>query len=216
MSPQRAPRRPRVGVLAVQGAFAEHAQALSHAGADALEVRRADALGDVDGLVIPGGESTTLGLVGGESGLLAAVRSAIDAGLPVFGTCAGLIMLADEVHGGSPPLIGGLRVRVRRNAYGRQRASFEAPVSIPVIGPDPFPGIFIRAPWVEAAGPGVEVLGELGGRIVAARQGAILATAFHPELTADLRIHRVFIDGLRSAGRSRGADAEGRTHVRSQ
>ncbi len=216
MSPRRAPRRPRVGVLAVQGAFAEHAQALSRAGAGVLEVRRADALGDVDGLVIPGGESTTLGLVGGESGLLAAVRSAIDAGLPVFGTCAGLIMLADEVHGGAPPLIGGLGVRVRRNAYGRQRASFEAPVSMPSIGPDPFPGIFIRAPWVEAAGPGVEVLGELGGRIVAARQGAILATAFHPELTADLRIHRVFIDGLRSAGRSREADAEGRTYVRSQ
>lgn len=216
MSPQRAAGAPRVGVLAVQGAFAEHAQALAAVGADAREIRRADALGDVDGLVIPGGESTTLGLVGGESGLLDAARSAVDDGLPVFGTCAGLIMLADEVHGGAPPLIGGLDIRVRRNAYGRQRASFEAPLSIPAAGPEPYPGIFIRAPWIEAAGPGVEVLAELGGRIVAVRQGAILATTFHPELTADLRIHRVFIDGLRSAGRSRETDAEGRTYVRSQ
>lgn len=203
-------------MLAVQGAFAEHARALAASGAESREVRTPGDLDAVDGLVIPGGESTTIGLVGGESGLLGAIRARIEDGLPVFGTCAGLIMLADEVTAGSPPLIGGLDVRVRRNAYGRQRASFEAAIAMPALGDPPFPGIFIRAPWIEEAGPGVEVLGELGGRIVAVRQGAILATAFHPELTPDLRIHHAFIDGLRSAGRSRRADAEGRTHVRSQ
>lgn len=192
-----------VGVLAVQGAFAEHAAMLGDLGVHMRFVRVERDLDALDGLVIPGGESTTFGLVGGRAGLLVGIRDAIRAGLPVFGTCAGLIMLARETTSGAQPLIGGLDVVVRRNAFGRQRASFEADVDLPAVGPRPFPGVFIRAPWIESAGPTVDVLALHGGHGVAARSGHLLATAFHPELTGDRRVHEYFVDMVQDARRTR-------------
>lgn len=190
--------RPQVGVLAVQGAFVEHEAALRDVGADPRQVRTPAELEGLDGLVIPGGESTTFGLVAERSGLLAALRTAIGDGLPVFGTCAGMIMLARTTTSGDQTLIGGMDTVVRRNAFGRQVASFEAPVVMPALGTEPVLGVFIRAPWIEEAGPQVEVLAEYDGHVVAARQGAILATGFHPELTDDRRVHALFVDMVRS------------------
>lgn len=192
--------RPRVGVLAIQGAFVEHETALRAVGADPCQVRTAGELTDLDGLVIPGGESTTFGLVAERSGLLAGLRAAVRSGLPIFGTCAGLIMLARETAGGGQTLIGGMDTVVRRNAFGRQVASFEAPIAMPAVGDDPVPGVFIRAPWIEEHGPGVEELATHGGHVVAARQGNLLVTAFHPELTDDRRVHALFVDMVRAHG----------------
>ena len=192
--------RPRVGVLAVQGAFVEHEEALRDVGADTVQVRTATELAGVGGLVIPGGESSTLGLVAGESGLLDAIRTAVADGLPVFGTCAGLIMLARTTTAGAQTLIGAMDTVVRRNAFGRQVASFEAPVDMDEVGDEPVPGVFIRAPWIEQAGPDVTVLATYDGHIVAARQGAMLVTAFHPELTDDRRVHALFVDMVRAHG----------------
>lgn len=208
--------RPRVGVLAVQGAFAEHERALGACGADTAQVRTAGDLDGIDGLVIPGGESTTLGLVAGESGLLDALRAAIGDGLPVLGTCAGMIVLARATTGGAQPLVGGIDITVRRNAFGRQRASFEAPVAVPALGDPPVDGVFIRAPWIESAGPGVEVLAHHAGHAVAARQGHLLVTAFHPELADELRFHEWLVERAREHHR-RSAGAERREgHVRAQ
>ena len=208
--------RPRVGVLAVQGAFAEHERALERAGADTVQVRGPGDLEGIDAVVLPGGESTTLGLVAHESGLLDALRDALAAGLPALGTCAGMIMLARATTGGAQPLIGGMDVVVRRNAYGRQRASFEARVDVPAFGPPAVDAVFIRAPWIETAGPGVEVMAELGGRVVAARQGHLMVTAFHPELGDELRFH----EWLVARARERRGHAEGleqrEGHVRAQ
>jgi 5'-phosphate synthase pdxT subunit len=209
--------RPRVGVLAVQGAVSEHEAALADVGARTSRVRRSDELEGLDGLVIPGGESTTFGLVAGESGLLDAVRERIDAGMPVFGTCAGLIMLADGIAGGGPqPLVGGMDITVRRNAFGRQRASFEADVDVPALGDPPMRGIFIRAPWIEAAGPSVEVLAEHAGHIVAARDRTRFVCAFHPELTGDRRLHRMFVEGLRGGSAAADEEHKGGTRVGAQ
>jgi 5'-phosphate synthase pdxT subunit len=203
----RGPSRPRIGVLAVQGAVAEHAAALGPVGAEAVEVRRPEELDGLDGLVIPGGESTTFGLVAERTGLLGALRRVvIEERLPTFGTCAGMIMLAAEALGGAPPLVGGMALGVRRNAWGRQVASFEAPLDVPAIGPEPLEAVFIRAPWVEWTGPGVEVLATHGGHGVAARQEHMLVTAFHPELTDDLRLHALFVEGARGGRRSRRDD----------
>jgi 5'-phosphate synthase pdxT subunit len=214
----RALARPRVGVLAVQGAFAEHEAALAAVGADPVQVRRPEQLAPLDGLVLPGGESTTVGLVAQRTGLLAALRHAIvEEGLPVFGTCAGLIMLARETTGGPQPLIGGVDLVVRRNAFGRQAASFEAELEVPALGPEPVPAVFIRAPWIEWAGPGVEVLATHRGHGVAARQGDRLVTAFHPELTGDRRFHAMFVDGLRRRRERREDEgAKGGLRVRAQ
>lgn len=192
--------RPRIGVLAVQGAVAEHEAALADVGARTCRVRAVADLDGLDGLVIPGGESTTFGLVAGESGLLDAVRRRVDAGLPVFGTCAGMIMLADGIAGGgAQPLIGGMDIVVRRNAFGRQVHSFEADVVVPAVGDPPMRGIFIRAPWIEEHGPSVEVLADHMGHPVAARDATRIVAAFHPELTDDRRLHRLFVDGLAGA-----------------
>jgi 5'-phosphate synthase pdxT subunit len=199
--------KPLIGVLAVQGAFAEHADALVRVGADAQLVRTAGDLVDLDGLVIPGGESTTLGLLGTRTGLLEDVREAVSAGLPVFGTCAGMIMLANETTGGAQPLIGGLDIRVRRNAFGRQVASFEADVELSAFPEAPFPGVFIRAPWAEETGPDIEILARHDGHVVAARTDVALVTAFHPELTADIRVHDLFLRMVREAGASADTDA---------
>src|SRR4029079_6359188 len=180
--------RMKVGVLAVQGNFREHAQMLRGLGAEVVEVRKADQLDGLDGLVIPGGESTTftrlMHLYGLDEGIRAFDR-------PVFGTCAGMIVL-DRNH------LGLVDVSVRRNPFGRQVASFET--DLPVLGLDrPMRAVFIRAPWVEEVGPGVEVLAEVDGRPVLAREGRFLVAAFHPELTDDTRLHELFLESVREA-----------------
>lgn len=207
--------RPKVGVLAVQGAFAEHERALRDVGADTAQVRTPQQLAGLDGLVIPGGESTTFGLVAERSGLLPALGEAVRDGLPIFGTCAGLIMLAAGTTGGPQPLIGGMDIIVRRNAFGRQVASFEVDLPVAGLGESPVPAVFIRAPWIERAGEGVEVLATCRGRAVAARQGELLVTAFHPELTEDRRLHALFVDMVR-ARRDRAGAGEGAVRVRAQ
>jgi 5'-phosphate synthase pdxT subunit len=188
-------------VLALQGAFLEHAQMLRGIGAGVVQVRKPGQLEDLDGLVIPGGESTTMGLVAEQWGLVAPLRAFVRRGAPVWGTCAGMILLAEHAVGqkqGGQPLIGGLDVTVNRNYFGRQNQSFEVLLDAPVLGAEPFRGVFIRAPAILAAGPMVQVLAEAPGHdeqvIVAVRQGPILATAFHPELTNDPRWHRLFLE----------------------
>lgn len=189
--------RPRIGVLSVQGAFAEHAAMLARVGAEPLDVRVPADLEGVEGLVLPGGESTTLGLVATESGLLDALRGRLAEGLPALGTCAGMIVLARATTGGGQPLIGGMDIVVRRNAFGRQRSSFEAPVAVPALGDPPVDAVFIRAPWIERAGPGVEVLATHAGHGVAAREGDLMVTAFHPELSGERRFHEWLVSRAR-------------------
>ncbi len=195
---------PRIGVLALQGAFREHLRLLGGLGATAVGVRTPEELSTVAALVIPGGESTAISRLAIDLGMLDPVAERIASGMPAFGTCAGMIMLADDLLDGrgDQRQFGGLHLTVRRNAFGRQVESFEMPVDIPAVGHPDFPAVFIRAPWVESAGPAVEVLatirrpdpqGDPADRIVAVRQGPILATSFHPELTSDDRLHRLFL-----------------------
>jgi pyridoxal 5'-phosphate synthase pdxT subunit len=184
----------RVGVLALQGAFIEHAATLRRLGAEVSEVRLPWQMAGLDALVIPGGESTTIGKLLVAYGLLEPLRDLVGAGLPVFGTCAGMILLARDIGGQEQPLLGVMDVKVHRNAFGRQLQSFETDLAVPAFGPPPCRAIFIRAPVIEAVGAGVEVLARLeDGRIVAARQGRLLVTAFHPELTDDPRWHEYFL-----------------------
>ena len=193
---------PVVGVLAVQGDVREHVAALEACGAIARPVRRPVELERVDAVVIPGGESTTIDKLVRAFDLYEPLRERIKRGTAVYGSCAGMIMLADRIVDGTADqrTLGGLDVTVRRNAFGRQVESFETDLDVGVFGDGPaLHAVFIRAPWVEDAGPGVDVLatvaaGPAAGRIVAVRQGALLATAFHPELTGDLRVHRLFLD----------------------
>ena len=184
----------RIGVLALQGNVAEHTRMLARAGATVSSVRRPGELDGLAGLVIPGGESTVIDKLLRRVGLFDPLRAAIAGGLPVFGTCAGMILLADRLVDGTADqqTLGGLDVTVRRNAFGRQVDSFEHDLPITGLGEDAFRAVFIRAPWVEAVGPGVQVLAEVGGRPVAVRAWTLLATAFHPELTGDDRLHRFF------------------------
>jgi 5'-phosphate synthase pdxT subunit len=206
---------PVVGVLALQGDVREHLYALAEADALARPIRRPDELDGVDGLVIPGGESTTMSKLAIEFGLLDPIRSRVAGGMPTYGSCAGMIMLATEVLDGRADqrAFGGIDMTVRRNAFGRQVDSFEAPVDIEGIDGGSFHAVFIRAPWVERVGPDAQVLGQVttgpaAGRIVAVRQANVLATAFHPELTGDLRVHRYFVDIVRDSlpvvGRAEG------------
>ena len=192
---------PVVGVLALQGDVAEHFRALSAAGARPVRVRRPGELDAVDGLVIPGGESTTIWKLAVTFELMDPLRKRIAAGMPVFGSCAGMIMLADRLLDGisGQQTFGGIDMTVRRNAFGRQVDSFEADIPVAGVPGPPVRAVFIRAPWVEETGPDVEVLGtdQGTGRIVAVRQGPALATAFHPELTGDPRVHRLFVDMVR-------------------
>lgn len=195
---------PVVGVLSIQGAVREHIGALDAAGARAVPVGSAAQLAEVDGLVIPGGESTTMSKLALRDGLMEPLREARRSGLPMFGSCAGMIMLADRVEDARPDqeTVGGIDMTVRRNAFGRQVDSFEVDVPVAVLGDEPFPAVFIRAPWVEAVGEGVEILatvprGGHDGTIVAVRQGDLVATAFHPELTGDARIHEYFVAMVR-------------------
>jgi 5'-phosphate synthase pdxT subunit len=193
--------KPVVGVLALQGDVPEHLRALEAAGARPAAVRRPEELDRVDGLVIPGGESTTLWRLSVAFDVLEPLRKLIGEGLPAFGSCAGMIMLADRLVGraSGQETLGGIDISVRRNAFGRQVDSFESDIALRGIGGRDFRAVFIRAPWVEQAGPGVEILGTepRTGRIVAVRQGPALATAFHPELTPDRRIHEFFVNMVR-------------------
>ena len=191
---------PRVGVLALQGDVREHVWALSGVGADPVPVRRVADLDGLDGLVLPGGESTTIGRLLRIFDLLEPLRQAIGDGLPVYGSCAGMVLLADELLDGTPgqPTLGGLDVTVRRNAFGRQVESFEAELDLAGLDGGPVRAVFIRAPWVEKVGADVELLATVAsgpaiGRIVAVRQGHIMATSFHPEITSDDRVHRYFV-----------------------
>ncbi|NJQ01498.1 pyridoxal 5'-phosphate synthase glutaminase subunit PdxT [Streptomyces sp. PLAI1-29] len=190
---------PLVGVLALQGDVPEHLTALAAAGARPCPVRRPGELAAVDALVIPGGESTTMAKLAGIFGLLEPLRERIGAGMPVYGSCAGMIMLADRVLDGraGQETVGGIDMTVRRNAFGRQNESFEAAVDLAGVAGGPVEGVFIRAPWAESTGAAVEVLAEHGGHAVAVRQGALLATAFHPELTGDHRVHALFTEMAR-------------------
>ncbi|MEU1806440.1 pyridoxal 5'-phosphate synthase glutaminase subunit PdxT [Streptomyces sp. NPDC019937] len=192
---------PLIGVLALQGDVREHLAALTAAGARARPVRRPEELAEVAGLVIPGGESTTMSKLAVVFGLLEPLRERIRAGLPVYGTCAGMIMVADKILDGreDQETLGGIDMIVRRNAFGRQNESFEAAVDIEGIEGGPVEGVFIRAPWVESVGAGAEVLATYEGHTVAVRQGNVLATSFHPELTGDHRVHALFVEMARRA-----------------
>ncbi|AEV87424.1 glutamine amidotransferase [Actinoplanes sp. SE50] len=199
-----------IGVLALQGDVREHLSALAESDVLARPIRRPEELADVDALVIPGGESTTMSNLAITFGLLDPIRKRIADGMPVYGSCAGMIMLATTVLDGRPDQesFQGIEMTVRRNAFGRQIDSFEGAVEIEGIEGGEFHAVFIRAPWVEQVGPDVRVLGRVAsgdaaGRIVAVRQGNLLATAFHPELTGDLRVHRYFVEMVRQAAPAR-------------
>ncbi len=189
-----------IGVLALQGDFREHVEVLQRIGAPVREVRLPQHLAEVERLIIPGGESTTIGKLLLINGLFEPIRRRAGKDLAVWGTCAGAILIAHEIRDGlreGQPGLDLMDIAVRRNAYGSQLESFETPLAIPALGTVPMPGIFIRAPIIETAGPGVDVLGELpepAGSIIAARQGRLLATTFHPELTDDDRLHRLFLE----------------------
>lgn len=224
MSPT--PARPVVGVLALQGDVREHQRALAAVGADAPAIKKVEQLSALDGLVIPGGESTTMSMLAVRWGLMPALREAVAGGLPVYGSCAGMIMLADTILDGraDQQSIGGIDMVVRRNAFGRQIDSFEADVPFAQIAGPPVRAVFIRAPWVESVGPAVQILAAVPGtahdshgralaaaggptgpqpgrdRIVAVRTGNLLATSFHPELTGDHRVHGLFVTMVRAAG----------------
>jgi 5'-phosphate synthase pdxT subunit len=185
----------KTGVLALQGGYRPHAEALAALGADPFEVRLPRDLASADGLVLPGGESTTVARLLKTSGLLEPLAARLADGLPVLATCAGLILVATDVVGGRPgqPSLAAIDVTVRRNAHGSQRESFETDLDVDGLGGGPFRGVFIRAPSVERTGPGVEVWARLDGRPVAVRQGRVLGLAFHPELSGDLRLHQRFL-----------------------
>ncbi|WKX73427.1 pyridoxal 5'-phosphate synthase glutaminase subunit PdxT [Streptomyces sp. XD-27] len=192
---------PVIGVLALQGDVREHLVALAAADALARPVRRPEELAEIDGLVIPGGESTTMSKLAVIFGVLEPLRARIRDGLPVYGTCAGMIMVADKILDGreDQETLGGVDMIVRRNAFGRQNESFEATIDVAGIEGGPVDGVFIRAPWVESVGGAVEVLARYDGHTVAVRQGNVLATSFHPELTGDHRVHGLFVDMVRAA-----------------
>ncbi len=197
---------PTIGVLALQGDVREHLAALQSCGARGIGVRRPEELESVDGLIIPGGESTTMSNLLAVFELLEPLRACLKDGLPAYGSCAGMILLASEVLDTRPDAqhLDGLDITVRRNAFGRQVDSFETDLAFAGIDGGPMRAVFIRAPWVERVGPGVEILaqvpsGPAEGRVVAVRQGAVMATSFHPEVTGDSRVHERFVDLVRSA-----------------
>ena len=178
----------------MQGAFAEHISALQKLGVECVPVRQASQLSGISGLVIPGGESTTIGKLMKEYSLVEELEKLIGRGLPVLGTCAGMILLAKEVPGHDQHTLKKMNIKVRRNAFGRQVESFEADLHIPALGNPPFRAVFIRAPWIEEAGEGVEILARLpDGTVVAAQESNMVVTSFHPELTSDLRLHEYFL-----------------------
>ncbi|MBO9361093.1 MAG: pyridoxal 5'-phosphate synthase glutaminase subunit PdxT [Thermoflexus sp.] len=195
----------KIGVLGLQGDYLEHHQVLRRLGVETVDVRLPQHLEGVDGLIIPGGESTTIGALAERYGLMDPLRRMAEAGKPIWGTCAGMIFLAKDV-GRPQPTLGLMDIQVQRNAFGRQIDSFEVDLEVPALArlgdPRPFHAVFIRAPLIEAVGPGAEVLARLeNGSIVAAQQGHLLATAFHPELTEDVRFHQYFLEWVHQAAR---------------
>lgn len=192
----------KIGVLALQGAFREHRWTLERCGVEAVEIRRPEELSDIAGLVIPGGESTTIGKMMVDWGLMDAIKARYEQGMAIYGTCAGMILLCKDIIGSDQPRLGLFDASVRRNAFGRQRESFEADLHVPEFGEQPVRAVFIRAPFIEKAGPNVKVMAEVNGKIVIARQDRMLVTAFHPELTGDDRIHQYFI-GMAKASEER-------------
>jgi 5'-phosphate synthase pdxT subunit len=196
---------PRIGVLALQGDFREHRAMFEALGAATAEIRQPAELDAIDALVIPGGESTTIAKLMRHYGLVSPIQTRAAAGMPVFGTCAGLITLACEIVEGDQPLLGLIDIVARRNAFGRQVCSFEADLEIASLGPPPLRAVFIRAPWIERSGPGVEILASYEGHAVAAREGRVLVSAFHPELTGDTRMHDAFLSMVRAATSTTGA-----------
>jgi 5'-phosphate synthase pdxT subunit len=193
--------KPLIGVLALQGDFAEHAHMLTKCGAEAIQVRHSWQIDQLDGLVIPGGESTTIAKLTGETTdpIFDAIRNRAVAGMPIYGTCMGSIFLASEIEGSTQGRLALMDIKVRRNAFGPQRNSFETDLAIPALGEAPFPAVFIRAPIVLSCAPSVEVMSEFGPGIVMARQNNLLVTAFHPEITGDVRVHQYFLDMVLSA-----------------
>lgn len=193
-----------IGVLALQGAVAEHIERLRRLGAEAREVREPHDLDGLEGIILPGGESTTLGKLMRRIGLDSALREFAGAGKPMFGTCAGMILMARSLDGNDQPLLGLMDMKVRRNAFGRQVDSFEQDLEVTGLDGDGFRGVFIRAPYVVETGPEVSVLAQVDGHGVLVRQGRLMAAAFHPELTDDLRVHKLLLDmtgvGRRTAG----------------
>ena len=183
----------KIGVLALQGAFREHCWMLERSGVTAVEIRKPSELDDIAGLIIPGGESTTIGKLMVQWGLMEKIQARGIQGMAIYGTCAGMIMLAKEIIGSDQPRLGLMDVAVRRNGFGRQRESFEVTMLVPEFGTEPVQAVFIRAPYIESAGDNVKVLAIAHDKIVIARQGKLLVTAFHPELTDDDRIHKYFI-----------------------
>ncbi len=191
--------RPRIGILALQGDVREHANALRDVGAEPIEVRLPRDLVGLDGLILPGGESTTMRKLIDLYGLREPILALAAGGAPLYGTCAGMILLANRIADGDEPVLKLLDITVQRNAYGRQLDSFEADLSIPSLGDEPLHGVFIRAPVVSEVGPDVEVLArDRDGRPIAVRQGRVMATAFHPELTQDRRLHRLLLELIAS------------------
>lgn len=193
--------QPLVGVLALQGAFREHAASVARLGITARELRQRKDLDGIDAVIIPGGESTTMGKLLVDLDMLDPLRARVEAGMPIYGSCAGLILLCREIEGVDQPRLNVLDATVRRNAFGRQVDSFETALDMPALGPDlgatPVPAVFIRAPVLVRTGPEVEVLAKVKDQAVAVRQGNILATSFHPELTTDTRVHQYFLNMCR-------------------
>jgi pyridoxal 5'-phosphate synthase pdxT subunit len=204
-------KKPTIGVLALQGAVREHLRMLEGCGARGVALKYPAELHLCQGLIIPGGESTTIGKLMIACGFLEEVRSLVGSGMPVYGTCAGLIMLASRLVEGDQPLLGLMDITARRNAFGRQVDSFEADLSLTDIDgdPRPFRAVFIRAPLIEAAGPEVRVMGEYGGKAVLAREDGMLVSAFHPELTNDYRVHRYFLKMVKESSTVRYAPGTG-------
>lgn len=203
--------KPLIGVLALQGDFAEHAAMLTKCGAEAMQVRHSWQLEKLDGLVIPGGESTTIAKLTFETvdPIFDAIKARAERGMPIYGTCMGSIFLAKEIEGSTQGRLAFMDIKVKRNAFGPQRFSFETELDVPELGAEPFPAVFIRAPMILSCGPNVNVMAKFGDGIVMARQGQFLASAFHPEITDDLRVHQYFVtmvNEYRNAGNS-GADA---------
>ncbi|MHB0883094.1 pyridoxal 5'-phosphate synthase glutaminase subunit PdxT [Paenibacillus sp. SEL1] len=186
----------KIGVLSLQGAVAEHISSVERAGAECIAVKKIEQLNELSGLIIPGGESTTIGKLMRKYDFIEAIRQFSNQGKPVFGTCAGLIVLAKTIQGQEEAHLGLMDITVSRNAFGRQRESFETDLNIKGID-EPVRAVFIRAPLIQSVGTGVDVLSEYNGEIVAARQGHLLASSFHPELTDDYRLHQYFVDMVR-------------------
>ena len=184
----------RVGVLALQGAFREHRQVLEQLGCDVVEVRKTSDLEGIHGLIIPGGESTTIGKLLNSDGMGDAIKKLATKDIPIFGTCAGMILLSKTIIDSDQYRLNLMDTTVERNAFGRQVASFETDLIVPAMGPNPLRAVFIRAPYLREVAPNVGILAEYDGKIVFARQGNLLASAFHPELTSDQRVHQYFLD----------------------